>query len=198
MSASIPLDYDASSKRTLDFLKTPVHNITWLPLSLVHYNPVPKWKFRERCYARMLSRIWLCDCLNYSLTGFSVHGIFQARILEWVAIFSSREEVRILTKWRVLDNPSGSLWEMALSQQRSWCPGGCQQSLALSMLLFPLPPPTIELSGLIRAKHIRGFQFIISFVLLNNPEVRKDYYHHLKMRKYQLREVVTCPNFRSW
>ena len=34
MSISIPLDYDSSSKRTLDFLKTPVHNITWLPLPL--------------------------------------------------------------------------------------------------------------------------------------------------------------------
>ena len=28
----------------------------------------------------------LCDPLDYSLPGSSVHGIFQARILEWVAI----------------------------------------------------------------------------------------------------------------
>ena len=28
----------------------------------------------------------LCDLMDYSLPGFSVHGIFQARILEWVAI----------------------------------------------------------------------------------------------------------------
>ena len=27
-----------------------------------------------------------CDPMNYSLSGFSVHGIFQARILEWIAI----------------------------------------------------------------------------------------------------------------
>ena len=32
----------------------------------------------------------LCDPRDYSLPG-SVHGIFQARILEWVAIFFSRE-----------------------------------------------------------------------------------------------------------
>ena len=32
----------------------------------------------------------LCDPLNYSLPA-SVHGISQARILEWVAISSSRE-----------------------------------------------------------------------------------------------------------
>ena len=32
----------------------------------------------------------LCDPMDYSLPVFSVHGIFQARILEWVAISSSR------------------------------------------------------------------------------------------------------------
>jgi len=32
----------------------------------------------------------LCDPMNCSLPGSSVHGIFQARILEWVAISSSR------------------------------------------------------------------------------------------------------------
>ena len=33
----------------------------------------------------------LCDPMNGSLPGFSVHGIFQARILEWVTISFSRE-----------------------------------------------------------------------------------------------------------
>ena len=28
----------------------------------------------------------LCNSMDYSLPGSSVHGIFQARILEWVAI----------------------------------------------------------------------------------------------------------------
>ena len=32
----------------------------------------------------------LCNIMDCSPTGFSVHGIFQARILEWVAISSSR------------------------------------------------------------------------------------------------------------
>ena len=31
----------------------------------------------------------LCNAMDYSLPGSSVHGIFQARILEWVAISSS-------------------------------------------------------------------------------------------------------------
>ena len=38
----------------------------------------------------MLSRVQLCDPLDCSPPGSSVHGIFQTRILEWVAISSSR------------------------------------------------------------------------------------------------------------
>ena len=33
----------------------------------------------------------LCNPTDCSLLGSSVHGILQARILEWVAMFSSRE-----------------------------------------------------------------------------------------------------------
>ena len=33
----------------------------------------------------------LCDPMDCSLPDFSVHGIFQARVLEWVAISFSRE-----------------------------------------------------------------------------------------------------------
>ena len=32
----------------------------------------------------------LCDPMDYSLPSSSVHGIFQARISEWIAIFHSR------------------------------------------------------------------------------------------------------------
>ena len=36
----------------------------------------------------------LCDALDYSLPGSSVHRIHQARILEWVVILLSRESSR--------------------------------------------------------------------------------------------------------
>ena len=36
------------------------------------------------------SSLTLCDPMDYSLPGSSVHGILQARILEWVAMASSR------------------------------------------------------------------------------------------------------------
>ena len=35
----------------------------------------------------------LCDPIDYSPPGFSVHGILQAEILEWVAISSSNIHV---------------------------------------------------------------------------------------------------------
>ena len=39
----------------------------------------------------LLSHVWLfCDPLDYSPLGSSVHGIFQAKILQWVAISFSR------------------------------------------------------------------------------------------------------------
>ena len=37
------------------------------------------------------SRVRLCDPVDYSLPGSSVHRVFQARILEWVAISFSRD-----------------------------------------------------------------------------------------------------------
>ena len=37
------------------------------------------------------SYLTLCDSMNCSLSGSSVHGILQARILEWVAIPSSTQ-----------------------------------------------------------------------------------------------------------
>ena len=42
------------------------------------------------------SRLTLCDPMACSLPlpGFSVHGIFQARILEWITIFFSRRSSR--------------------------------------------------------------------------------------------------------
>ena len=42
-------------------------------------------------YTRAQSCPPLCGPMNCSLPGSSVHGIFQARILEWVAISSSRQ-----------------------------------------------------------------------------------------------------------
>ena len=47
----------------------------------------------------------LCDPVDYSLPGSSIHGIFQARILEWVAVSSSRGSSHIAIKPASLMSP---------------------------------------------------------------------------------------------
>ena len=42
------------------------------------------------CVLSCFSCVWLCDPMDSSPPGSSVHGILQARILEWVAIPFSR------------------------------------------------------------------------------------------------------------
>ena len=42
------------------------------------------------CYVTSAGSDTLCDPTDCSLSGSSVHGILQARILEWVAMLSSR------------------------------------------------------------------------------------------------------------
>ena len=42
---------------------------------------------------QLLSHVWLCNPMDYSPPGSSIQGIFQARVLEWVAIAFSREVV---------------------------------------------------------------------------------------------------------
>ena len=45
------------------------------------------WKVESEVAQSCLT---LCDPKDYRLPGFSIHGIFQARVLEWVAISFSR------------------------------------------------------------------------------------------------------------
>ena len=45
---------------------------------------------RERVKVLVPSCLFLCDSMDYSPPGFSIHGILQARILEWVAILFAR------------------------------------------------------------------------------------------------------------
>ena len=75
--------------------KQTVSIFTWsisrlvIPVLLIHPCSWPEW-----CY---LCLVWvaqscptLCNPMDCSLPGSSVHGIFQASILEWVAISFSR------------------------------------------------------------------------------------------------------------
>jgi len=62
-------------------------------LSTVKINEVKKWsEVAQSCPT-------LCDPMDCSPPGSSVHGILQARTLEWVAIFFSRGSSRPSPKW---------------------------------------------------------------------------------------------------
>ena len=46
--------------------------------------------YPQECTQSFHSCLTLCNTINYNLPGSSAHGIIQARILEGVAIVSSR------------------------------------------------------------------------------------------------------------
>ena len=54
-------------------------------------NSIESWKNTRQPQSEVAqSCLTLCDPMNRNLPGASVHGIFQARVLEWVAICFSR------------------------------------------------------------------------------------------------------------
>ena len=65
------------------------------------YKERKKKKKKERVSEVAQSCPTLCDPKDYSLPGSSVHGIFQARVLEWVAIYFSPGSSRPRDRTRV-------------------------------------------------------------------------------------------------
>ena len=58
------------------------------------------------CVLSCFNRVTLCDPMECSLPGSSVHGILQARTLEWVALPSSRGSSRPGTEPGSLTSPA--------------------------------------------------------------------------------------------
>ena len=56
---------------------------------------------------KLLSHVRLCNPMNCSLSGSSVHGIFQARVLEWIAISFSRYAEYIVLNARLDEAQAG-------------------------------------------------------------------------------------------
>ena len=54
----------------------------------------PSWEITHECVLAAQSCLTLCDPMDCSSPGSSIHGILQARILEWVAIPFSRGSSR--------------------------------------------------------------------------------------------------------
>ena len=93
----------------------------------------------ERKKVKSLSRVQLCDPVDCSLPGSSLHGILQAGILEWVAISFSRGSAQPRDRTRVSCVGGGcyNLWatkDMFLeSQMLFWLR---KPKLALSMYYY--------------------------------------------------------------
>ena len=86
----------------------------------------------------------LCNPMNYNLPGSSVHGIFQARILEWVAVSSSRE-ASPPRDWTCISGTS-CLIRWILYHCATW-----QAHLREKIKAIPTPSPSTEI--LFDSKH---------------------------------------------
>ena len=85
---------------SLSSLNCPLKNpfllfLSYLPSASSFPFPFPDFLFSfflllAVCMLSHLSCVQLCELIDCSLPGFSVHGMSQAKILEWVAISSSR------------------------------------------------------------------------------------------------------------
>ena len=77
------------------------------------------------CMLSRFSRVWLCDPVDCSLPGFSVHGIPQARMVEWVAISSSRGSSDPGIKPESLTSPAlaGGIFTTSATGKPPWLAG---------------------------------------------------------------------------
>ena len=102
-----------------------------------------------------------CDPVDCNLPGSSVHGIFQARILEWVAISFSRGSswprnqtqvsciaVRLFTDWATIpfcsSVMSNSFWPHGLQHTRLPCPSPTPGAYSNSCLISWWPHEQFE------------------------------------------------------
>ena len=78
------------------------------------------------------SCLTLCDPMDYNLPGSSIHGIFQARVLEWVAISFSRG-----SSW-----PRERTWVSRIAGRRLSHQGSSLLLLLLSRVRLCVTPQT--------------------------------------------------------
>ena len=103
-----------------------------------------KWKGEKadlcNCSFHSVSRVWLfCDTMECRPPGSSDHGIFQAKILEWVAISFSRgsSQSRVWTYVSCSDRQilfHWATWEALLTQR----PCAIYLSLSLNILIHKM------------------------------------------------------------
>ena len=112
----------------------------------------PKWE-RESESEVAQSCPTLCDPMDWSLSGSSVHGVFQVRILKWIAISFSRGSSqpknrtqvsciagRFFTNWAMREGRIVTiLWWFLLYINMNWP----QVYMCPTKSWTPLPPPSL-------------------------------------------------------
>ena len=85
-----------------------------------YYLTITKNEVPDMCYNRCLcaqSCPSLCDPVDCSLPGSSVHGILQARILEWVAIsYSKKYNGGCQIRWFLRRKLQNNFWASLVAQ----------------------------------------------------------------------------------
>ena len=112
----------------------------------------------------------LCDCTDYRPPGSSIHGILQARILEWVAIPFSRGSSRPRDQTQASYTASrfftiwatGKIWNIGITQRLGSCVfyGSCQSASCLYL-------DKEEIS--VTVTTARNCFLLFSYLLLGNP-----------------------------
>ena len=104
------------------------------------------------------SCLTLCDC---SPPGFSVHGIFQARLLDWVAVFFSRgsSQPRDQTHVSHIAGRLFTLWATRESHHIGW--PLCYTNVLFPLLLKKENRDTIDFLSLLCSIVGRFFFFLI-------------------------------------
>ena len=91
-----------------------------VPQSRIELHPL-QWKCRvfTTRIVLSLSRVRLCDLMDYSPPGSCVHGFLQARTLEWVAISSARGSSQPRDRTQI-SRISGRLFTVWATMEAHW------------------------------------------------------------------------------
>ena len=89
------ISYVASSARIRRYMEQTWKHTAYIQVQLILVKP--SRVTNDLCVFVSESCVTLCDLMDYSPPGSSVHRISQARILEWVAISYSKQMTYLLT-----------------------------------------------------------------------------------------------------
>ena len=115
--------------------------------------------------AQLCQILW--DSMDFSLPGSSVHGILQARILEWVAISAINDQssyIQYLEDKVLFVHPG----KFSASCSKYICPSACQVTFQSFLLHWGFQVLKPVYSNILR--HHRGFLSEVIFQLKNQSE----------------------------